>query len=73
MVPSPCVKEVLLQSLFLRPGTFTVWRERMDGSPLGVACRDAVAGGGEPELDTFPMEEAVQKTAGLQPDNEPTL
>ncbi|VDK41988.1 unnamed protein product [Anisakis simplex] len=54
-------------TLFLYPGTYTIWNQQVDGTAIGVACKDN-AHNGEASLETFKTEELAYKTAGLRYD-----
>uniref|UniRef100_A0A183BMS5 Fer2_3 domain-containing protein n=1 Tax=Globodera pallida TaxID=36090 RepID=A0A183BMS5_GLOPA len=60
--------------LTLKAGTFTIWREAMNISPLGVSCRRALVDGDEwPLLETFPASEVADRTNGLAEDIDPRI
>uniref|UniRef100_A0A7E4ZUS5 Abnormal cell migration protein 18-like fibronectin type I domain-containing protein n=1 Tax=Panagrellus redivivus TaxID=6233 RepID=A0A7E4ZUS5_PANRE len=51
-------------TLFLYPGTYTIWTQQMNKKSLGVAC----IAGDSPRLETFEVSEIGAKTAGLKYD-----
>ncbi|TKR59780.1 hypothetical protein L596_029405 [Steinernema carpocapsae] len=53
-------------TLFLYPGTYTIWNQKLDGTALGVTCQSSADG--QPSLDTFEMSELPYKTRGLKYD-----
>uniref|UniRef100_A0A914I7B7 Succinate dehydrogenase [ubiquinone] iron-sulfur subunit, mitochondrial n=1 Tax=Globodera rostochiensis TaxID=31243 RepID=A0A914I7B7_GLORO len=60
--------------LTLKAGTFTIWREAMNISPLGVSCRRALVDGDEwPLLETFSASEVADRTNGLTEDIDPRI
>lgn len=54
-------------TLFLYPGTYTIWTEQMDKKSIGVACFEG-SGTNEPRLETFDVNEISTKTVGLKYD-----
>lgn len=54
-------------TLFLYPGTYTIWTQQIDGNAIGVACKDN-GQSGEPSLETFKTDELAYKTVGLRYD-----
>ena len=54
-------------TLFLYPGTYTIWTQSLDNKPVGVACREA-APGKSPSLETFDLTDIGAKTQGLKYD-----
>ncbi|KHN83348.1 Uncharacterized protein F42A8.1 [Toxocara canis] len=54
-------------TLFVYPGTYTIWNQQMDGTSIGVACREN-GNNGLPSLETFKTEELPYKIMGLRYD-----
>lgn len=54
-------------TLFLHPGTYTIWNEQVDRPAIGVTCRETDSNA-TPILETFRMEEIANKTVGLRYD-----
>lgn len=54
-------------TLFLYPGTFTIWNQQMDGTAIGVACRNATFDG-QPVVEKFDLSEIATRTFGLRYD-----
>jgi hypothetical protein len=52
-------------TLFLYPGTYTIWTQQLDKKSMGVACLDD---NNEPRLETFDVSEIPTKTIGLKYD-----
>ncbi|KAL3123396.1 hypothetical protein niasHT_004568 [Heterodera trifolii] len=60
--------------LSLKAGTFSIWREALNASPLAVSCRRALIDGDEwPLLETFPVTEMAERTNGLREDKDPRI
>ncbi|KAI1720251.1 hypothetical protein DdX_05635 [Ditylenchus destructor] len=53
---------------FLNPNTYTVWKQFLDGKPIGVVCRRSQNTESSLLLETFDMEDLDRKTAGLKYD-----
>jgi len=53
-------------TLFVYPGTYTMWTKSIDNQSTGVACREYEAG--RYRLETFQPEELAQKAQGLRYD-----
>uniref|UniRef100_A0A915PH20 Uncharacterized protein n=1 Tax=Setaria digitata TaxID=48799 RepID=A0A915PH20_9BILA len=55
-------------TLFLQPGTYTIWNERVDGNSIGVICRQKSSNDGALSLETFKIEDIAHKITGLKYD-----
>ncbi|EJW73915.1 hypothetical protein WUBG_15173 [Wuchereria bancrofti] len=55
-------------TLFLKPGTYTIWNQQIDGLAIGVICRQP-KNDGMPSLETFRIEDIISKVNGLQYDH----
>ncbi|KAK6105048.1 hypothetical protein QQG55_18730 [Brugia pahangi] len=54
-------------TLFLKPGTYTIWNQQIDGLAIGVICRQP-KNDGMPSLETFKIEDIIYKVNGLRYD-----
>jgi len=53
-------------TLFVHPGTYTMWTKSVDNQSIGVSCREYESE--RYRLETFKPEELAQKTQGLRYD-----
>jgi hypothetical protein len=56
-------------TLFLYPGTYTIWTEAVGGKSIGVSCRKvADEDDGDARVETFSVDDIASKTQGLRYD-----